>query len=227
MFWSRSALNLLQLWRKAAFRGQSAITIPHGRGHVQQGAPLPMSTPLSATLIQWRKTRTPCAQRACWERGAKVLVWCCERVAPLVIPCTTVVHPLYNRCTTVVQPLYIPCGDPAVSVPQPPCPVTEYQTRRTPRRLHFTSRASVFQRQVLGPEPRLELAEAKPAGLVFAHIVHIGLGWDFLFEPDGPIGGIDQEPAQALVLQVHRRAHSGREDLRGLAALARVIALAR
>src|ERR1017187_5248535 len=94
MFWSRSALNLLQLWRKAAFRGQSAITIPHGRGHVQQEAPLPTSTPLSTTLIQWRKTRTPCAPRACCERGATALIRCCERVAPLVIRCTSVAHPL-------------------------------------------------------------------------------------------------------------------------------------
>src|ERR1035441_9241197 len=87
--------------------------------------------------------------------------------------------------------------------------------RRTPRRLHLTSRASVFQRQVLGPEPRFELAEAKPAGLVFAYIVHVGLVWDFLFEPNGPIGGIDQEPAQALILQVNRCAHGSRADLRG------------
>src|ERR1039457_4708206 len=57
--------------------------------------------PLSTTLIQWRKTRTPCAQRACWERRGMVLIRCCERVAPLVIPCTTVVHPLYNRCTSL------------------------------------------------------------------------------------------------------------------------------
>ena len=64
-----------------------------------------------------------------------------------------------------------------------------------------------------GFSPGLNLPKPNQSGLVFAHIIHIGLGRDLLFESRGPVGGIDQQPAQALVLEVHRRAHRGGDTL--------------
>ena len=119
---------------------------------------------------------------------------------------------LLRGCERVV-PLYIPYTSPLLTVPPRSCPApyslrpassaltaprvvrgldaSDYQTPTEPNRLRITHHASIFQRQVLRPQPRFELPEAKPAGLVFAHVIHVGLGWDFLLEPDGPVGGID------------------------------------
>src|SRR5713226_4471556 len=63
-----------------------------------------------------------------------------------------------------------------------------------------------------GFSPFFEAAAPKGMRMKFAHDFDLRLGRDLIFQTDGPVAGIHQEPAKSFALEILRRSHGGREN---------------
>ena len=65
--------------------------------------------------------------------------------------------------------------------------------------------------------------EAKRGWFVRSHVINVTGGADLVVQAESPVTGVDQQPAQAGTLQIHRGSHRRTDNARLLAGLAGVL----